>query len=252
MLESNERIDIIPGTNLKLIQDKNKFCYGIDAILLSSYAKIKKNDLVLDLGTGTGIVALRIYDRYRPKKVYGIEIQEDMVEMARRSLKLNKLGEDGIEIINMDLKELSNKFERNSIDVITSNPPYMKEGGALLNPNKSISIARHEIYCNIEDIIREASIVLKEEKGRLYLIHRPNRLVDIFYLGRKYRLEPKRVCFVHPREGKAANLVLIELVKYGQEELVLDDPINVYNEDNKYTEEIYKIYDRSEKGNDKW
>ncbi len=251
MINTNERIDIIPGTELKLIQDKSKFCYGIDAILLSSYAKIKKDDIVLDLGTGTGIIALRIYDRYKPKKVYAIEIQEEMAELAKRSLELNNIKED-IEILNMDIKYISDRFERNSVDIIVSNPPYMKEGGALLNPNISLSIARHEIHCNIEDIIRESSIVLKEKLGKLYLIHRPNRLVDIFYYGREYKLEPKRVCFIHPREGKAANLVLVELVKYGQNELILDNPINVYDENNNYTEDIIKIYDRRGEGNDKW
>lgn len=251
MLDKNERIDIIPGSSLKLIQDKTKFCYGIDAILLSSFARVRKRDRLVDLGTGTGIVALRSYARYGPREVYGIEIQEDMARMASRSVDLNDLG-DRVQILNMDLKDLSKEFGRDSVDVITCNPPYMKEGAGLINPNESVSIARHEIYCNLEDIILEASLVLKGEKGRLYLIHRPNRLVDILYLGRKYRLEPKRLAFVHPREGKAPNLVLVEMVKYGQEELVLEDPINVYNEDGSYTEEIHRIYDRKDEGYDRW
>lgn len=249
MLDKNERIDIIPGTNLKLIQDKTKFCYGIDAILLSFFSKAKKSDVVVDLGTGTGIIPLRMASRYNLDKVYGVEIQEDMAKMAERSVSLNNMDEK-VKILNMDLNDLSKKFERNSVDVITSNPPYMKEGAGILNPNKSVSIARHEIYCNIEDIIRESSIVLREGKGKLYLIHRPNRLVDIFYLGRKYRLEPKRACFVHPSQGKSPNLVLVELVKYGQEELILDEPINVYNKDGSYTDKIHSIYDRKDECND--
>lgn len=251
MLDKNERIDIIPGTSLKLIQDREKFCYGIDAILLSSFARARETDRLVDLGTGTGIVAFRMYSRYRPREVYGIEIQEDMAEMARRSVDLNELG-DSVEIVNMNLKNLSSKFERDSIDVIVSNPPYMKEGAGLVNPNESLSIARHEIYCNIEDIIRESSLVLKGEKGRLYLIHRPNRLVDILYLGRKYRLEAKRLAFVHPRRNKAPNLVLIEMVKYGQEDLLIEDPIVVYNDDSSYTDDIHRIYDRRDDGYDSW
>ena len=251
MLEENRRIDIIPGTSLKLIQDRTRFCYGIDAILLSSFVRPKKDDIVLDLGTGTGIIAFRIFGRYRPKKVYGIEIQKEMADMAKESLALNKLEED-MEIVNMDLNKLSDRFKRNSVDLVVSNPPYMKKDSGIINSDESISISRHEIRCDIDDIAREASMVLKEGSGRLSIIHRPNRLVDIFEAGRKYSLEPKRLVFIHPKASKAPNLVMVEMVKYGKKDLLIEDPIYVYDQDNKYTEDIHKIYDRKGEGDDKW
>jgi tRNA1Val (adenine37-N6)-methyltransferase len=240
ILRENERIDIIPGSNLKIIQDEKRFCYGIDAILLSKFVKIKKGNHVMDLGTGTGIIPLRLYSLSNSEKIIGIEIQKEVAEMANRTIKLNGL-EDRIEIINMDLKDIPLNFQRATFDVITSNPPYMKNGTGIINPDESLSISRHEIKCTLEDIVKVAKYLLKD-KGRLYLVHRPNRLVDIIWTTRKHGLEPKTLRFVHPKIGKKPNLLLLECIKGGNAELKIGKPLIVYNDNGGYTEEIYKIY----------
>lgn len=243
MIKPNERIDIVPGSNLKIIQNKDKFSYGTDAIFLSHFAKSKGK--VMDLGTGTGIIPLRIYARDKVDIIYGIELQDEVAEMAKRSIELNNL-EDKIKILNMDLKELPTKFGKNTIDTITSNPPYMKSGGALVNPEENFAISRHEIACTLEDIIKVTEYLLKP-LGKFYMVHRPDRLVDIIYLLRKYKIEPKYIRFVQPKISKKLNLILIEAVKTGKPDLKFYDPLIVYNEDGTYTDEIYKIYGTKEK-----
>lgn len=234
----NLRTDIVPGTNFKIIQDKSKFSYGIDAILLSDFAKPK--GLVMDLGTGTGIIPIRMAEKMGFQKIYGVEIQEDVSKLAQKNIELNNL-QDKIEILHMDLKNLSNIFKKASFNVITSNPPYMKSGGAIVNLDENFAISRHEITCNIEDIIRLSNYLLKP-LGKLYLVHRPDRLVDIFYTMRKYDIEPKYIRFVQPKIHKKPNLVLIEGLKDGKADLKFYNPLIVYNEDGSYTQEIYEIY----------
>ncbi|NLY86765.1 MAG: tRNA1(Val) (adenine(37)-N6)-methyltransferase [Tissierellia bacterium] len=238
MIEINERIDIIPGTNYKIIQNKEKFSYGMDAILLSSFAKAK--GVVVDLGTGTGIIPLRIYNEKNVDIIYGVEIQEEVANMAKRSVELNNL-QDKIKILHMDLKDLPKRFKKASVDVITTNPPYMKEGGALINPEENFAISRHEIACTLEDIIKISQYLLRP-LGKFYMVHRPNRLVDIMYNLRKHNIEPKYIQFVQPKLSKRPNLILIEGVKNGKPDLKFHHPLIVYNEDNTYTDEIYKIY----------
>lgn len=238
MLRDNERIDIIPGSDFKIIQNKDKFSYGTDAIFLSHFAKSKGK--VVDLGTGTGIIPLRLYAKDKVDIIYGVEIQEEVADMAKRSIELNNL-EEKIIILNMDLKELPEKFGRNTIDTITTNPPYMKAGGALVSPEENFAISRHEIACTLEDIIKVSEYLLKP-LGKFYMVHRPDRLVDIIYNLRKYKLEPKYIRFVQPKLTKKPNLVLIEAVKTGKPDLKFYDPLIVYNEDGSYTDEISIIY----------
>ena len=238
ILNDKERIDIIPGSNLKIIQNKDRFSYGTDAIFLSNFTKAKGK--VIDLGTGTGIIPLMLYSRYNVDKIYGIEIQKEVADLAKRSIELNQLDEK-IEIINMDLKDIQDKFQRGTFDVVTSNPPYMKRGGALINEGENFAISRHEIHCTLEDIIRVSEYLLKP-LGKLYLVHRPDRLADIICTLRKYNLEPKYIRFVHPKPYKKPNLLLIECLKGGKPDLKFYDPLIVYNEDGSYTDEIYNIY----------
>lgn len=238
MKEENIRIDLVPGTNFKIKQNKEIFSYGTDAIFLSNFAKPKGR--VVDLGTGTGIIPLRIANNPRIDKIYGVEIQEDVARMARESIGLNGL-EDKIEIINMDLKELDKRFEKASMDTVISNPPYMKSGGALVNQRENFALSRHEIACKLEDIIRMADYLLKP-LGKIYLVHRPDRLTDILYTMRSYRIEPKYIRFVQAKANKRPNLLLIEGLKDGKADLKFYDPLIVYNEDGEYTEEIYEIY----------
>lgn len=231
-------IDIVPGTNYNIIQNKDSFSYGTDAIFLSSFAKPK--GLVMDLGTGTGIIPLRLIDKDNVEMIYGVEIQEEVANLAKKSIELNNL-EEKIKILHMDLKELPKIFGKSTFDVITSNPPYMKSGGALVNLDRNFALSRHEIACSLEDIIKVTNYLLKT-LGRFYMVHRPDRLVDIIYTMRQYNIEPKYIRFVQPKIGKKPNLILIEGVKGAKPDLKFHDPLIVYNEDGSYTEEIHEIY----------
>lgn len=239
-LSENERIDIVPGSSLKIIQNKDRFSYGTDAIFLSHFAKAKGS--TIDLGTGTGIIPFRLYAKDDVDIIYGVEIQGEVAAMAKQSVELNNL-EGKIKILNMDLKKLPEKFGKNTIDVITTNPPYMKVGGALVNAEENFAVSRHEIACTLLDIISVSEYLLKP-LGKFYMVHRPDRLVDIIYTLRKYNLEPKYIRFVQSKINKKPNLILIEATKSGKPDLKFYDPIIVYNEDGSYTDEIYEIYGR--------
>lgn len=242
MLKENERIDDIELKGLKIIQDTTGFCFGIDAVLVANFCDIKKNSKIVDLGTGTGIIPLILWGKNDVEKIYGVEVQEEVADMAKRSMELNNL-EEKIEILNIDLKEVEKYIDIDSVDVVVSNPPYMNSGGGLLNPNDKKAISRHEVLCSLEDVIKKAKKLLKDN-GAFFMIHRPYRLVDIIYLLRKYKLEPKVLRFVHPKMGKEPNMVLIKAVKGGNPELRTKPPLYVYEDDGKYTKEIDEIYGR--------
>lgn len=239
-LKENERIDDLQCKGLKIIQNKKGFCFGMDAVLLSNFCDIKNNSQVVDLGTGTGIIPLLIWAKNNVKKIYGIEIQEEVAEMAKRSVAMNGL-EESIDIINEDLLKAPEILGVNKFEVVTSNPPYMLQGAGLINPQDKKAISRHEITCTLEDVIRVASRLLKHN-GSFFMVHRPHRIVDIFCLLRQYKLEPKRIRFVHPKVKDKPNLVLIKSVKASRPELRFEEPLYVYNDDLTYTDEIYRIY----------
>ena len=242
-LEEDERIDDLEFKGLKIIQNKNEFCFGIDSILLTDFAKkIKKNSKVIDLGTGTGIISILLAEKTELKSIIGIEIQEKMAKMAMRSVNLNNL-EEKVKIINEDIKSLKNIFEGETFDAVVTNPPYKKENTGLQNKNKGKLISRHEIKCNLEDIIRTAFYLLKNN-GEFYMVHRPERLIDIAYYMRKYNIEPKIIKFVHPKKDKAPNLILVKGIKNAKPFLKIEEPLYVYNEKEEYSEEIMKIYNK--------
>lgn len=239
-LKPEERLDDLERNGYKIIQNPNKFCFGMDAVLLSGFAKIKKDDRVLDLGTGTGIIPILLEGKTGGLKFTGLEIQEESVDMARRSVAYNHL-EDKITIVHGDIREASALFGRESFDVVTSNPPYMTSNHGLANPDMPKAIARHEILCSLEDVVREGSLVLKPG-GRFYMVHRPFRLVEIFQVFRKYRIEPKHMRLVHPFVDKEPNMVLIEGLKNGRPMMSVDPPLVVYEKPGVYMPEIYDIY----------
>lgn len=242
LLKENERIDDLQLKGLKIIQNPEGFCFGIDAVLVSNFAKIKKNGVVVDLGTGTGIIPLLVAGKSSARKIYGVEVQDDVADMARRSVQLNDLT-DRIEIVHDNLKVIHEHLEKGCADVVISNPPYMPAGGAIVNSGSYKAISRHEVLCTLEDVISTASGLLKE-KGGFYMVHRPSRLVDIITLCRKYKMEPKTIRLVHPKEGKEPNILLIKCVKSGNPELRFMPPLYVYQENGDYTEEIYSIYNQ--------
>jgi len=242
-IKEDETIDDLQLKNLNLIQKKDGFKFGIDAVLLSDFANVKNKHKVIDLCTGTGIIPFLIYGKYEPEIVYGLEIQEDMVEMAKRSVKLNSL-EEKVFFLNEDLKNIEFLKKLEKFDVVTVNPPYKLNNAGIINPNDKLAIARHEILCNLEDVI-SASRVLLKDNGRLFMIHRPERLADIFTLMRKYKIEPKRVKMIHPKIGKAPNIVLVEGQRDGGAYLKWEAPLYVYDENGNYTKEIDSIYWRA-------
>lgn len=241
-LLSDEAIDDLQLDNLYLIQKKQGFRFGIDAVLLSNFANVKNKHRVVDLCTGTGIVPFLIYGKYKPKEVIGIEIQEDMVEMAIRSSQYNEV-ENIVSFKNADLKDLKYLSSLGTFDVLTVNPPYKLNNSGIVNLYDKLAIARHEIMCSLEDVI-VASRKLLKDNGRMFIVHRPERLIDIFELMRKYKIEPKRVQMVQPNINKAPNIVLVEGQRDGGAYLKWEKPIYVYNEDGTYSEEINKIYGR--------
>ena len=242
-LKENERIDDLEFKNLKIIQNKDGFCFGIDSILLTDFAKnIKQNSKVIDLGTGTGIIPILLYGKTKNTKFVGVEIQPEVAEMANRSVKLNLL-ENNIEILNTNILELSKIYNRGSFDVVTTNPPYKKINTGVINENNKKLISRHEITASLEDFIRTASFLLKD-LGEFYMVHRPDRLVDIFYEMRKNKIEPKKIKFIYPNKNKKTNLVLIKGIKNGKQFLEFENNLYVYNEDGNYTNEILKIYNK--------
>lgn len=242
-IKEDETIDDLQLKDLNLIQKKDGFKFGIDAVLLSDFACIKNKHRVIDLCTGTGIIPFLIYGKYEPQSVYGLEIQEDMVDMAKRSVKLNSLDEK-VFFLNEDLKNIQFLKQLEKFDVVTVNPPYKLNNSGIINPNDKLAIARHEILCNLEDVISAARVLLKDN-GRLFMIHRPERLADIFTLMRKYKIEPKRVKMIHPKIGKAPNIVLVEGQRDGGAYLKWDAPLYVYDDNGKYTKEVDSIYWRT-------
>ena len=242
-LNENEVIDDLELNNLKIIQNKKGFCFGIDSILLSDFAKeLKKNAKVLDLGTGTGIISILLCEKTNLKEIIGIEVQKDVYEMAKRSIKLNGL-ENKFKIINENILNLNNIFEKNSIDVIVTNPPYKKENTGIINDNQKKLISKHEVTANLEDFIKISKDLLKD-KGEFYMVHRPERLVDILSLMRKYKIEPKVLRMVYSTENKPPKLILIKGVKNAKPFLKVKEDLYIYKKDGNYTEEIYKIYNK--------
>lgn len=236
----NERIDELHRNQYRIIQNPKGFCFGMDAVLLSGFAKVKQGEQVLDMGTGTGIIPILLRAKTEGKHFTGLEIQEYSADMARRSVLLNDLQEK-IEIVQGDIKTASERFGRSAFDVVTANPPYMNQTHGLQNPNTVKAIARHELLCTLEDVVRETAAVLKPG-GRFYMVHRPHRLIEIIGMLSAYRLEVKRLKPVYPSIEKEANMVLLEAVRGGGAFMQLESPIIVYTESGVYSKEIYEIY----------
>lgn len=245
-LNENERIDDLELNNLKIIQNKNGFCFGIDSILLSDFAKdIPKEAKVLDLGSGTGILGILLCGKTNLSKIYGVEIQKDVSEMAKRSIILNDLA-DRFEIINDNIKNLEAYFKKDSFDAIISNPPYKKDNSGIKNESETKLISRHEITASLEDFIDISSKLLKNNCN-LYMVHRPERLSDLFYLLKKYNLEPKKLRMVQSYYDSKPKLILIKATKNAKSFLNIEKPLIIYNKDGSYTDEIYTIYGKEKK-----
>lgn len=239
-LKEQERLDDLQRNGYKIIQNRDAFCFGMDAVLLSGFTIVKEGETVLDLGTGTGIIPILLEAKTKGKHFTGLEIQVDMADMARRSVALNRL-EERICIEQGDIKEASRIFGAASFDVVTSNPPYMNDSHGLKNPYLPKAVARHEVLCTLDDVVREAARLLRPG-GRFYMVHRPHRLIEIITVLTSYRLEPKRMKMVHPYVDREANIVMIEAVRGGRSMIKVEAPVIVYKEEGSYTDEIREVY----------
>ena len=240
LLKEGERIDELQRNGYGIIQDPARFCFGMDAVLLSGFAKVKEGERVLDLGTGTGIIPILLAAKTEGEHFTGLEISKTSADMARRSVAYNHL-EEKIKIVTGDIKDASNIFGASSFHVITTNPPYMIGTHGENSPSAAKAIARHEVLCTLEDVLRESAKLLMPG-GRFYMVHRPFRLAEIMSKMVEHKIEPKRMRFVYPYIDKEPNMVLIEGLRGGKSRVTVEKPLIVYKEQGIYTDEIYDIY----------
>lgn len=240
LLKENERIDDLQRNGYCIIQDPDRFCFGMDAVLLSGFATVKDGARVLDLGTGTGIIPILLEAKTGAAHLTGLEIQADSADMAGRSVALNGL-EEKIDIVTGDIKEADQLFDAASFDVVTCNPPYMIGRHGLKNPESAKAIARHEILCTLEDVVRQTARLLVPG-GKFFLVHRPFRLAEIIVTLKKYKLEPKRMRLVYPFADKEPNMVLLEAARGGRPRMTVEKPLIVYSSPGVYMPEIYEVY----------
>lgn len=239
-LKQNERIDDLQRNGLRIIQNSEKFCFGMDAVLLSGFVSVKKGKELLDLGTGTGILPLLLSAKTEIEHLTGLEIQEESADMAARSVELNGIG-GRVSIVEGDIRHADEMFAASSVDVITCNPPYMIGQHGITNPDSPKAIARHEILCTFEDVARVTAKLLKPG-GHFYLVHRPFRLVEIMTTLSQYHLEPKRMRLVHPFADREPNMVLIEAVRGANSRITVEKPLILFKEPDVYTDEVREMY----------
>ena len=239
-LKDGERLDELDRNGYRIIQDPKRFCFGMDAVLLAGFAKVKPGEKVLDLGTGTGILPILLEARTKGVSFTGLEIQPESADMAARSVRLNHL-ENKVHIVNGDIREADRLFGAGSYHVVTSNPPYMTDLHGIKNPNEAKAIARHEILCTLEDVVSQAAKLLAP-CGRFYLVHRPFRLAEILTCLCSHGLEPKRMRLVHSYEDREPNMVLIEALKGGRSGMTVEKPLIIFEKPGVYRSEIRDVY----------
>ncbi|WP_434306212.1 tRNA1(Val) (adenine(37)-N6)-methyltransferase [Clostridium botulinum] len=240
IIKEDETLDDLQLKGIYVIQKKQAFRFGIDAVLLANFPTIKNGAKVVDLCSGTGIIPFILAGKTNASNIIGIEIQKEIADMAKRSIKYNNLQEK-VRFIEGDLKNLKLLKGIEKVDVVTVNPPYKTQGTGIININDKNAISRHEICCTLDDVVKAAKVLLKD-KGKLYMIHRPDRIVDIMNVMRKYYIEPKLIRTIHPAVDKPPSMILIESQKNGGKFLKWDRPLYIYDENNKYTNEVKRIY----------
>ena len=246
-MEQFERIDDLYIKGYRIIQDLRYFCFGLDSVLLADFATVKPGETVCDLCCGNGAVTLLLAAKTGAKAIWGLEIQQNMCDLAKRSVLLNR-EEGRVHILQGDLCAMPGQMQAASFDVVTVNPPYMEVKGGLLSEREEKQIARHEVACTLSDVLF-ASAKLLRFGGRFFMVHRPNRLSDIITAMRSVSIEPKRLRMVHPFLQKEPEMVLIEGRRGGGSQLIVEAPLIVHEPDGGYTKEVHAIYDREGRGN---
>lgn len=235
------RIDDLELNGKKIIQNPDYFCFGIDSVLLANFVESNSiKNTIVDLCSGSGVIPVIISQKKKCSKIYAVELQNEMYELLDKNIKYNNL-EEKIFGIKANIKEFT---LNEKVDVVVSNPPYKKIGTGTVNENQVKYIARHEAECTLEDIFNTASKLLKQ-KGKLYLVHKPQRLTDLIAIARKYKLEPKRIQFVYPNTHSEPSIVLVEYIYFGGNEVRVLPPIIEYNEKGEYSKQILEIYGRN-------
>ncbi len=242
VLNEFERLDDLGLGGIRLVQDKRMFCFGVDAVLLANYATVKPDNKVLDLCSGNGIIPFIIHAKKRADKIYCMEIQENNCRLIEKSIAYNKTEGKIIPVCD-DLNNWQRHFSPASFDVITCNPPYIKQGGGLVNPNDFKRCARHEVFCTLEDVVLSSAAMLRPG-GRLAMVYRPDRLAELIFTLKTHKLEPKRMRTVHSRFGDKPNLILLESIRGGKSELTFEPPLYIYKNKDEYSDEIETIYGR--------
>ncbi|WP_284140706.1 MULTISPECIES: tRNA1(Val) (adenine(37)-N6)-methyltransferase [unclassified Virgibacillus] len=240
-LYDDERMDyLLADETMKIIQSPTAFSFSLDAVLLADFASIPiKRGKILDLCSGNGVIPL-LLSRKTSANLVGVEIQERIFSMATRNVELNQLTNQ-IKLIHGDLKEMQPVLGHSNFDVVTCNPPYFKTPSETeYNENEYLTIARHEVYCTLEDVVKACKLHVRPG-GKVAMVHRPGRLVDIIELFRAYKLEPKRMQLVYPKQGRDANMLLIEGIRDGKADLKILPPLYIYGEDGTYTKEAEAI-----------
>jgi tRNA1(Val) A37 N6-methylase TrmN6 len=240
-LHDDERLDyLLNDKEMQIIQSSTAFAFSLDAVLLADFAYIPiKKGKILDLCTGNGVIPL-LLSKKSNAQITGVELQQRIYGMATRSVELNGLTEQ-IRLIHGDLREMKDMLGHSNFDTVTCNPPYFPTPSKTEhNENEYLTIARHEVYCTLEDVVKACKLHVRPG-GKVAMVHRPGRLVDILELFRTYKLEPKRLRFVYPKQGKEANMLLIEGVRDGNADLKILPPLYIYHNDGTYTEEAETI-----------
>ena len=240
ILREGERLDDLQRDGLKLIQNPSWFCFGMDAVLLSSFARVREGQVCLDLGCGNGVIPILLAGKTKGKSFAGLEIQSDIAAMAARSVLGNGLS-GRVKIIQGDIREAVDIFGAASFDVVTGNPPYLIQSHGLVSETGHKAVARHEIMCTLEQFV-DSAVRLLRPGGHFYMVHRPFRLAEIISCMTAHRLEPKRMRLVYPYVDKEPNMVLIEGVRGGNSRITVEKPLIVYERENEYTEEIRSLY----------
>ena len=243
LLKENERIDSLQRNGYSIIQDSTRFCFGMDAVLLTEFVRLKKGDKVIDLCTGTGVIPILLCAKSEAAHFCAVEIQKESADMAKRSVALNEL-EEKIDVLCEDLNNLKGVFDNASFDAVTVNPPYMIPGKALVNPDESKAIARHEIKCTLRDVLSESSRLLKNG-GKFFMVHKPERLDEIIVTMKDLKIEPKRLRIVYPKIDSKPNMILIEGAKCANAGMIIEKPLIIYDESGVYTPEVSKIYEEA-------